>query len=91
MPLVLPAHARSIAAPAPIVCKPGTLERPLRTFGPARGVDYTLGRRLPQLVQAAGFPVPEVNSYQPVVAGGENKRLLELGIAEATPAFLEAG
>src|SRR5262249_55130582 len=55
-------------------------------LGPARGVEYTLGRRLFQMVQAAGFPAPEVGFHQPVAARGENKRLLELGLAEAGPA-----
>jgi SAM-dependent methyltransferase len=60
-------------------------------LGPARGVDYTLGRRLFQMVQAAGFPDPEVTFNQPVVARGESKRFLELSVAEAGPAFVEAG
>jgi SAM-dependent methyltransferase len=60
-------------------------------LGPARRVDYTLGRRLFQMVQDAGFPEPEVSFNQPVVARGENKRLLELSVAEAGPAFIEAG
>jgi SAM-dependent methyltransferase len=60
-------------------------------LGPTRGVDYTLGRRLFQLVQAAGFPAPEVTFNQPVRARGEQKRLLELSVAEAGPAFVEAG
>jgi hypothetical protein len=60
-------------------------------LGPARGVDYTLGSRLFHLVQAAGLPAPEVAFNQPVLARGENKRLLELSVAEAGPAFVEAG
>jgi SAM-dependent methyltransferase len=60
-------------------------------LGPARGVDYTLGRRLFHLVQAAGFPAPEITFNQPVLARGENKRFLELSVAEAGPAFVEAG
>jgi hypothetical protein len=60
-------------------------------LGPTRGVDYTLGRRLYQLVRAAGFPAPEVSFNQPVRARGETKRILELTVAEAGPAFLEAG
>jgi hypothetical protein len=43
------------------------------------------------MVQAAGFPAPEVAFNQPVAARGENKRLLELSVAEAGPAFIEAG
>jgi hypothetical protein len=60
-------------------------------LGPARGVDYTLGRRLYQMVLAAGFPAPEITFNQPVLARGENKRFLELSVAEAGPAFVEAG
>ena len=60
-------------------------------LGPARGVDYALGRRLFQLVQATGFPAPEITFNQPVLARGENKRLLELSVAEAGPAFVAAG
>jgi SAM-dependent methyltransferase len=60
-------------------------------LGPARGVDYTLGRRLFHLVQAAGFPEPEITFHQPVLARGENKRFLELSVAEAGPAFIDAG
>jgi SAM-dependent methyltransferase len=60
-------------------------------LGPRRGLDYTLGRRLFHMVQAAGFRAPQVTFNQPVVARGENKRLLELSVAEAWPAFIEAG
>jgi SAM-dependent methyltransferase len=60
-------------------------------LGPTRGVDYALGRRLFHMVQAAGFPAPEITFNQPVLARGENKRLLELSVAEAAPAFVEAG
>jgi SAM-dependent methyltransferase len=60
-------------------------------LGPVRGVDYTLGRRLYHMVQAAGFPAPEVTFNQPVLARGESKRFLELSVAEAGPAFVAAG
>jgi SAM-dependent methyltransferase len=60
-------------------------------LGPRRGLDYTLGRRLFQMVLAAGFPAPEITFNQPVAARGESKRLLELSVAEAGPAFVEAG
>jgi ubiquinone/menaquinone biosynthesis C-methylase UbiE len=62
-----------------------------RRLGPQRGVDYTRGRRLFQMVQDAGFPEPEISFNQPVKARGENKRLLELSVAEAGPAFIDAG
>jgi SAM-dependent methyltransferase len=60
-------------------------------LGPVRGLDYTLGRRLFHLVQATDFPAPEVTFNQPVLARGENKRLLELSVAEAGPAFIDSG
>src|SRR5215468_3510907 len=59
-------------------------------LGPAWGVDYTLGRRLFQMVLAAGFPNPEITYNQPVAARGENKRLLELSLAEAGPSLVKA-
>jgi SAM-dependent methyltransferase len=59
-------------------------------LGPVRGVDYTLGRRLYHMVRAAGFPAPEITFNQPVRARGEDKRLLQLSVAEAGPAFIEA-
>jgi hypothetical protein len=54
-------------------------------------VDYPLGGRLYQLVQAAGFRAPEVAFNHPVRMRGEEKRLLERSVAEAWPAFVEAG
>ena len=60
-------------------------------LGPRRGVDYTLGRRVFQMVQTAGFPTPQITFNQPVRARGEEKRFLELSLAEAAPAFVEAG
>ena len=59
-------------------------------LGPRRGLDYTRGRRLFQMVCAAGFPRPGIAFNQPVVARGEQKRFLELSVAEARPAFIEA-
>jgi SAM-dependent methyltransferase len=60
-------------------------------LGPLRGLDYTLGRRLFHMVRAAGFPAPEITFNQPVRARGETKRLIDLSVAEAGPAFVEAG
>jgi SAM-dependent methyltransferase len=97
---------RSLLRPGGIlVCEDGDLttsgSEPPSTFGafadlwgrlgPARGVDYTLGRRLFHMVLDAGFPDPEVTFNQPVVARGETKRLIELSVAEAGPAFVDAG
>lgn len=61
------------------------------TLGPKRQVDYTLGRRLFHLVGAAGFSSARVAFNQPAFASGEGKRLLELSVVEAGPAFVEAG
>jgi SAM-dependent methyltransferase len=60
-------------------------------LGPTRGVDYTLGRRLYHLVRDAGFPAPEITFNQPAFAAGDRKRLLELSVAEAGSAFVQAG
>jgi SAM-dependent methyltransferase len=60
-------------------------------LGPVKGVDYTLGRRLFRMVLAAGFKAPKISFNQPVVARGEHKRLLELTVDEAGPAFVAAG
>jgi SAM-dependent methyltransferase len=60
-------------------------------LGPSRGLDYTLGRRLFQMVLGAGLPTPQITFNQPVVARGEHKRFLELSVAEAGPAFISAG
>lgn len=100
------AEMRALLKPGGIlVCEDGDLTSagseppsPLDAFaqlwsrlGPKRGVDYTLGRRLYQLVRAAGFAAPEITFNQPAVARGEDKRLLELSVAEAGPAFVDAG
>ena len=60
-------------------------------LGPKWGVDYTLGRSLYQMVQAASFSQVGITFNQPVFAAGENKRLLELSVAEAGPSFVAAG
>jgi SAM-dependent methyltransferase len=59
-------------------------------LGPKRGLDYTFGRRLFQKVQGAGLSRPKITFNQPVVAQGEQKRFLELSVAEAGPAFISA-
>ena len=60
-------------------------------LGPKWGVDYTLGRRLFHLVMNARFSHVEITFNQPVFAQGENKRLMELSVAEAGPSFVAAG
>jgi len=60
-------------------------------LGPTWGVDYTIGRRLFQTVQAADFSDIEITYNQPVFARGEGKRLADLSVAEAGPSFVNAG
>ncbi len=60
-------------------------------LGPKWQVDYTLGRRLFHMVRAAGFSSANVSFNQPAFVRGDGKRLLELSVAEAAPAFVEAG
>lgn len=60
-------------------------------LGPRRRLDYTLARRLFQMVRAAGFSSADVTFNQPAFVRGEGKRLLELSVEEAGPAFIEAG
>ena len=60
-------------------------------LGPTRKVDYTLGRRLYHLVRDAGFVSPQITYSQPAFASGNRKRLLELSVAEAGDAFVQAG
>jgi ubiquinone/menaquinone biosynthesis C-methylase UbiE len=60
-------------------------------LGPKWGVDYTLGRRLFHMVLRANFSQAEITMNQPVFSQGENKRLLELSVAEAGPSFVQAG
>jgi len=60
-------------------------------LGPVWGVDYTLGRRLFQMVLGANFSQAQITYNQPVMARGEPKRLLELSVAEARSSFVGAG
>lgn len=60
-------------------------------LGPTWGVDYTLGRRLFRMVLATNFAEADITFNQPVIARGEDKRLLELSVAEASDAFIDAG
>ena len=60
-------------------------------LAPGRGVNYSLSRNLYHLVQAAGFPVLEIEIHQPAIARGEERYLLKWSIEEAGPALLAAG
>jgi hypothetical protein len=43
------------------------------------------------MVAEAGFASPDIAFNQPAFARGDEKRLLELSVAEAGPALVEAG
>jgi ubiquinone/menaquinone biosynthesis C-methylase UbiE len=60
-------------------------------LGPTRGLNYAVSRNLYHLVQAAGFPQPEIEIHQPAVARGEDRFLLKWSVEEAAPAFIAAG
>jgi SAM-dependent methyltransferase len=60
-------------------------------LGPTRRLDYTLGLRLYHLVRDAGFSALDITFNQPAFASGHRKRLLELSVAEAGNAFVQAG
>ncbi len=60
-------------------------------LAPIRGVDYAISRRLYHMVMGAGFASPSIYIHQPAIASGEAKRLLEMSVAEAGSAFINAG
>ena len=60
-------------------------------LGPTRGLDYTLSRNLYHLVQAAGFPVVDIEIHQPALARGEARFLLKWSVDEIGPGCVDAG
>lgn len=60
-------------------------------LGPTRGLDYALARNLYHMVQAAGFPVVDIEMHQPAIARGEARLLLKWSIDEAGPGCVAAG
>jgi len=60
-------------------------------LGPTRGLDYALSRNLYHLVQAAGFPVVDIEIHQPALARGEARFLPKWSIDEAGPGCVAAG
>jgi len=60
-------------------------------LGASRGLDYTLERRLHQLVQDAGFVDLAVRLNQPAYLSGREKRALEWSLEEAADALVGAG
>lgn len=60
-------------------------------LGPTRGLNYAMANHLYHLVEAAGFPDPEIEIHQPAMARGEERFLLKWSVEEAAPAFIAAG
>lgn len=60
-------------------------------LGPTRGLDYTLGSNLYQLVIGAKFSDVSLEVHQPAVLKGENRYLLKWSVEEAGRAFVDAG
>jgi ubiquinone/menaquinone biosynthesis C-methylase UbiE len=60
-------------------------------LGTSRGLDYTLGRRVHNLVQDTGFNELSVRMNQPAYLSGREKRALEWSLEEAADALVDAG
>jgi SAM-dependent methyltransferase len=60
-------------------------------LGSSRGLDYTLGRRVHELVKDAGFVDLAVRLNQPAYLVGREKRALEWSLEEAADALVGAG
>ena len=59
-------------------------------LGVKRGLDYTLGRRVHQLVEEAGFHELAVRLNQPTYFTGRQKRAFEWSLEEAGEALIGA-
>jgi len=62
-----------------------------RQMGSRENANFDIGRRLASLVRAQNFCVRSVSLAQPVVVGGEAKRLPEWTLEEIAAGVLEAG
>jgi ubiquinone/menaquinone biosynthesis C-methylase UbiE len=60
-------------------------------FGPLRGLNYSLAKDLYHMVKRAGFPDPRLEIHQPALLEGDDPHFLEWSVAEAGPAFVDAG
>jgi SAM-dependent methyltransferase len=60
-------------------------------LGVARGLDYTLGRRVHQLIQKAGLVDLSVRLNQPAYFTGRQRRALEWSLEEAADGLIGAG
>ena len=60
-------------------------------FGSLRGLDYSLARRLVQLVTDAGFTEVQLETHQPALADATSRIFLKWSVEEAGPSFVGAG
>jgi ubiquinone/menaquinone biosynthesis C-methylase UbiE len=60
-------------------------------LGPVHGVDYSLANNLYHLVKSVGFSHPKLEIHQPALLEGEDRYFLQWSVAEAGPAFVDAG
>lgn len=73
---------------------PSAIDNFARLFaelGPKRSLDYAMSRNLYHLVQAAGFPLVNIEIHQPAVPRGADRFLLKWSIEEAGPACVTEG
>jgi ubiquinone/menaquinone biosynthesis C-methylase UbiE len=60
-------------------------------LGPLRGVNYSLANDLYHLVKRVGFSDPKLEIHEPALLEGEDRYFLQWSVAEAGPAFVDAG
>jgi ubiquinone/menaquinone biosynthesis C-methylase UbiE len=60
-------------------------------MGPLRGVNYSIANDLYHMVRKAGFAGTQIEIHQPAGCRDDNGVLLTWSVAEAGPAFVEAG
>jgi SAM-dependent methyltransferase len=60
-------------------------------LGPARGLNYSVGKDLYHLVLNAGFTNASLEINQPAIIRGQNRFFLKWSVEEAGPALVDAG
>jgi len=60
-------------------------------LGPKRGLNYSLSNNLFHMVKYVGFANPQIEIHQPAGSCGDIGDLLSRSVAEAGPAFVDAG
>jgi len=60
-------------------------------FGPTRGLDYSLAKRLYHMVISTGFSDVNVEIHQPAITRGASRSFLKWSVEEAGPSFVGAG